>query len=84
MRNLIIYFEILDVDRILSDTNDAPPQKRHKKHKHKKHKKKKLMHDDSDAFVEISTDADRKKSFRIKMKKEDERRYRDISLYFLY
>ncbi|KYN02753.1 PREDICTED: INO80 complex subunit B isoform X2 [Cyphomyrmex costatus] len=31
------------------------------------------MHDDCDAFVEISTDADQKKSFRIKMKKEDER-----------
>jgi len=57
-----------------SDTSDVPPQKRHKKHKHKKHKKKKLMHDDSDAFVDISTDTDRKKSFRIKMKKEDERR----------
>lgn len=60
-------------EEINLDTNDVPPQKRHKKHKHKKHKKKKLMHDDSDAFVEISTDADRKKSFRIKMKKEDER-----------
>jgi len=66
----------------LSDTSDVPPQKRHKKHKHKKHKKKKLVHDDSDAFVEISTDADRKKSFRIKMKKEDERWYAYISLYF--
>lgn len=67
-----------------SDTSDASPQKRHKKHKHKKHKKKKLMHDDSDAFVEISTDIDRKKSFRVKMKKEDERRYiyYDVSLCF--
>jgi len=55
------------------DTSDVSPQKRHKKHKHKKHKKKKLIHDDSDAFVDISSDADRKKSFRIKMKKEDER-----------
>ncbi|XP_018310024.1 INO80 complex subunit B isoform X1 [Mycetomoellerius zeteki] len=60
-------------EEINLDTNDVSPQKRHKKHKHKKHKKKKLMHDDSDTFVEISTDADRKKSFRIKMKKEDER-----------
>jgi len=43
------------------------------------------MHDDSDAFVEISTDADRKKSFRIKMKKEDERRYvYYIVVIFLY
>lgn len=55
------------------DTSNVSPQKRHKKHKHKKHKKKKLMHDDSDTFVDISTDIDRKKSFRIKMKKEDER-----------
>jgi len=60
----------------LSDASNVSPQKRHKKHKHKKHKKKKLIHDDSDAFVEISTDAEnRKKSFRIKMKKEDDRRY---------
>lgn len=66
-----------------SDTSDASPQKRHKKHKHKKHKKKKLMHDDSDAFVEISTDIDRKKSFRIKMKKEDERRYTKLLFNFL-
>ncbi|XP_011175516.1 INO80 complex subunit B isoform X2 [Solenopsis invicta] len=55
------------------DASDVSLQKRHKKHKHKKHKKKKLMHDDSDAFVDISADADRKKSFRIKVKKEDER-----------
>ncbi|XP_012522595.1 INO80 complex subunit B isoform X2 [Monomorium pharaonis] len=55
------------------DASDVPPQKKHKKHKHKKHKKKKLMHDDSDTFVDISADADRKKSFRIKVKKEDER-----------
>ncbi|KAL0111434.1 hypothetical protein PUN28_012971 [Cardiocondyla obscurior] len=59
-------------EEINLDASDVSPQKRHKKHKHKKHKKKKLMHDDSDTFVEISTDADRKKSFRIKMKKEDE------------
>lgn len=58
----------------ISDTSDVPPQKKHKKHKHKKHKKKKFVHDDSDNFVDISVDADRKKSFRIKMKKE-ERRY---------
>ncbi|XP_011337111.1 INO80 complex subunit B isoform X2 [Ooceraea biroi] len=60
-------------EEINLETGDVPPQKRHKKHKHKKHKKKKLLHDDSDAFVDISTDTDRKKSFRIKMKKEDER-----------
>ncbi|KAM0732416.1 INO80 complex subunit B [Formica fusca] len=54
------------------DTSDVLPQKRHKKHKHKKHKKKKLMHD-NDVFVDITADTDRKKSFRIKMKKEDER-----------
>jgi len=54
------------------DTSDVLPQKRHKKHKHKKHKKKKLMHD-NDVFVNITADTDRKKSFRIKMKKEDER-----------
>lgn len=53
------------------DTSDVPPQKKHKKHKHKKHKKKKFVHDDSDNFVDISVDADRKKSFRIKMKKEE-------------
>ncbi|XP_012224868.1 INO80 complex subunit B isoform X1 [Linepithema humile] len=50
------------------DTSDVPSQKRHKKHKHKKHKKKKLMHDDSEALVDISSE---KK--KIKMKKEDER-----------
>lgn len=33
------------------------------------------MHDDSDNFADISVDADRKKNFRIKVKKEDERRY---------
>ncbi|XP_011645868.1 INO80 complex subunit B [Pogonomyrmex barbatus] len=60
-------------EEINLDTSDVPPQKRHKKHKHKKHKKKKLMHDDSDTLVELASDADRKKSFRIKMKKEDER-----------
>lgn len=53
----------------LSDASDIPSQKRHKKHKHKKHKKKKLMHDDSEALVDISSE---KK--KIKMKKEDERR----------
>ncbi|XP_032667526.1 INO80 complex subunit B-like isoform X2 [Odontomachus brunneus] len=60
-------------EEINLDTSDVPPQKKHKKHKHKKHKKKKLMHDDSDNFADISADADRKKSFRIKVKKEDER-----------
>lgn len=59
----------------MTDTSDAPPQKKHKKHKHKKHKKKKLMHDDCDNFGDISADVDRKKSFRIKVKKEDDRRY---------
>lgn len=83
VRNLVIYFKIRNIDHILSDTSDVPPQKRHKKHKHKKHKKKKLMHDDSDTFVEISTDTDRKKSFRIKMKKEDERRYTPTIMTFL-
>lgn len=69
------FFIILNVDiKYLSDTSDVLPQKRHKKHKHKKHKKKKLMHD-NDVFVDITADTDRKKSFRIKMKKEDERRY---------
>lgn len=58
---------------ICSDTSDVLPQKRHKKHKHKKHKKKKLMHD-NDVFIDITADTNRKKSFRIKMKKEDERR----------
>lgn len=51
------------------DTNDVPPQKKHKKHKHKKHKKKKLMHDDNDGFVSISS-PDKK---RIKIKKDDKR-----------
>ncbi|EFN87641.1 INO80 complex subunit B [Harpegnathos saltator] len=60
-------------EEINLDTSDAPPQKKHKKHKHKKHKKKKLMQDDSDNFADISVDVDRKKSFRIKVKKEDER-----------
>lgn len=83
MYNIIIYVGIHNVNRILLDTNDVSPQKRHKKHKHKKHKKKKLMHDDSDTFVEISTDADRKKSFRIKMKKEDERKYVYYTVFIL-
>lgn len=54
----------------LLDTNDVLPQKKHKKHKHKKHKKKKLMHDDNDGFVNISS-PDKKK---IKIKKDNERR----------
>ena len=58
----------------LPDTSDVLPQKRHKKHKHKKHKKKKLIHD-NDIFVDITADTDRKKSFKIKVKKEEERRY---------
>lgn len=52
----------------LMDSNDVPSQKRHKKHKHKKHKKKKLMHDDNEALVDISSE---KK--KIKIKKEEER-----------
>lgn len=65
----VIYFAIFLSFICLSDTSDVPSQKRHKKHKHKKHKKKKLMHDDSEALVDISSE---KK--KIKLKKEDERR----------
>lgn len=55
------------------ETSEVSPQKRHKKHKHKKHKKKKIAHDDSNSFIDISAETDRKKTVRIKMKKEDEK-----------
>ncbi|KAG7209098.1 hypothetical protein KM043_015244 [Ampulex compressa] len=55
------------------ETNEVSPQKRHKKHKHKKHKKKKIVHDDSDSFIEVVPDTERKKTFRVKLKKEDEK-----------
>ncbi|XP_020278927.1 INO80 complex subunit B [Pseudomyrmex gracilis] len=61
--------DISTEEEINLDTNDVLPQKKHKKHKHKKHKKKKLMHDDNDGFVNISS-PDKKK---IKIKKDNER-----------
>lgn len=50
-------------------------QKKHKKHKHKKHKKRKIIHDDSDGFTAEAPEGERKKTFKVKVKKEDERRY---------
>ncbi|XP_015607497.1 INO80 complex subunit B isoform X2 [Cephus cinctus] len=53
--------------------NDVSPQKRHKKHKHKKHKKKKIVHDDSDGFADVVAEVDRKKVFKVRLKKEEDK-----------
>lgn len=56
------------------ETNEVSPQKRHKKHKHKKHKKKKITHDDNDSFNDVTVETDKKKTFRVKIKKDDDKR----------
>ncbi|KAF7386092.1 hypothetical protein HZH68_013224 [Vespula germanica] len=55
------------------DSGEVSPQKKHKKHKHKKHKKRKIIHDDSDGFAAEAPESERKKTFKVKVKKEDER-----------
>ncbi|CAK9828078.1 INO80 complex subunit B [Anthophora retusa] len=55
------------------ETNEISPQKRHKKHKHKKHKKKKATYDGNDSFNDIAVETEKKKTFRVKMKKEDDK-----------
>lgn len=50
------------------------PQKRHKKHKHKKHKKKKTTHDGNENFNDATVETEKKKTFRVKMKKDDDKR----------
>lgn len=55
------------------DSSEVSPQKKHKKHKHKKHKKRKIIHDDSDGFTAEAPESERKKTFRVKVKKEEER-----------
>ncbi|CAL7947020.1 unnamed protein product [Xylocopa violacea] len=54
------------------ETSEVSPQKRHKKHKHKKHKKKKTTHD-NDSFNEVAGEVEKKKTFRVKMKKDDDK-----------
>lgn len=58
---------------IKMETGEISPQKRHKKHKHKKHKKKKISHDDSDGFNDVAAEIEKKKTFRVKIKKEEEK-----------
>ncbi|XP_076628128.1 INO80 complex subunit B isoform X2 [Colletes latitarsis] len=55
------------------ETTEVSPQKRHKKHKHKKHKKKKPTHDESDSFNDVAVETEKKKTFRVKMKKDDDK-----------
>ncbi|XP_053987621.1 INO80 complex subunit B isoform X2 [Hylaeus anthracinus] len=55
------------------ETNEVSPQKRHKKHKHKKHKKKKPTHNESDSFNDTAVETEKKKTFRVKMKKDDDK-----------
>lgn len=57
----------------LLETNEVSPQKRHKKHKHKKHKKRKVTHNDNDGFNNVATETEKKKMFRVKIKKDDEK-----------
>lgn len=54
------------------ESNEASPQKRHKKHKHKKHKKKKTTHD-NDGFTDAPAETDKKKTFRVKVKKDEDK-----------
>ncbi|XP_076232194.1 INO80 complex subunit B isoform X3 [Calliopsis andreniformis] len=55
------------------ETTDVSPQKRHKKHKHKKHKKKKTTHEEIDNFTNVMGETEKKKTFRVKVKKEDDK-----------
>lgn len=57
----------------LLETSEVSPQKRHKKHKHKKHKKRKVTHNDNDGFNDVATETEKKKTFRVKIKKDDEK-----------
>lgn len=58
------------------------PQKKHKKHKHKKHKKRKISIESED-LMDISTDSELKKTFKVKMRKEDDKRYEIKKIYYL-
>ncbi|OXU27399.1 hypothetical protein TSAR_013944 [Trichomalopsis sarcophagae] len=53
--------------------SNSLPQKRHKKHKHKKHKKKKLSQEVAESYMDISVDSDLKKTFKVRLKKEEEK-----------
>ncbi|XP_076755025.1 INO80 complex subunit B isoform X1 [Xylocopa sonorina] len=64
--------DISSDEDITLETNEVSPQKRHKKHKHKKHKKKKTTHD-TDSFNEIAGEVEKKKTFRVKVKKDDDK-----------
>ncbi|XP_076289668.1 INO80 complex subunit B isoform X1 [Lasioglossum baleicum] len=58
---------------ITVETNEISPQKRHKKHKHKKHKKKKPVHDEGESFINVGVETEKKKAFRVKVKKDDDK-----------
>ncbi|XP_066596800.1 INO80 complex subunit B isoform X3 [Prorops nasuta] len=53
------------------DASTSASQKRHKKHKHKKHKKKKISYDESETFPNVCIQVEKKKTFKIKVKKEE-------------
>ena len=57
----------------LDSTTSTLPQKKHKKHKHKKHKRKKLSHEE-ESYVDVSVDSDLKKTFKVRIKKEEDKR----------
>ncbi|XP_011505997.1 PREDICTED: INO80 complex subunit B [Ceratosolen solmsi marchali] len=61
-----------DEEAVTGLTTNALPQKRHKKHKHKKHKKKKLSHE-GESYIDISMDSDLKKTFKVRIRKEEDR-----------
>lgn len=52
----------------------AVSQKKHKKHKHKKHKKRKIEHE-GENYIGISVDSDLKKTFKVRIRKEEDKRY---------
>ncbi|KAK1119465.1 hypothetical protein K0M31_013294 [Melipona bicolor] len=60
-------------EEMILGTNELLTQKRHKKHKHKKHKKKRTSHDDNDGFNDVAAETEKKKTFRVKIKKDDDK-----------
>ncbi|KAK9307804.1 hypothetical protein QLX08_002032 [Tetragonisca angustula] len=60
-------------EEMILGTNELLSQKRHKKHKHKKHKKKRTSHDDNDGFNDVAAETEKKKTFRVKIKKDDDK-----------
>lgn len=74
MEGLNYLHQLFLISSFVEPLTTGSSQKRHKKHKHKKHKRKKMSQEE-ESFMDISVESDLKKTFKVRIKKEEDRRY---------